>query len=73
MDVWTVEVDRALAEQIRRWRGLDEATWRRIASLVTAVPARLGLPHSTNQIAGQRLCEDAARMLGEDPNREPWN
>ncbi|WIX77226.1 hypothetical protein QRX50_38405 [Amycolatopsis carbonis] len=63
-------MDRALAEQIRRWRGLDEETWRQIAILVTA---RLGLPHSTDQTAGRRLCEDAARMLGEDPDREPWN
>ncbi|MEW2500946.1 hypothetical protein AB0878_10735 [Amycolatopsis sp. NPDC047767] len=59
-----------LAEQIRRWRGLDEVTWRGIAGLVTA---RLGLPHSADQIAGRRLCEDAARVLGEDPDREPGN
>ncbi|MEV4602116.1 hypothetical protein AB0K15_32570 [Amycolatopsis sp. NPDC049253] len=69
-DVWTLEVDRNLAQLIRTWRGEGEKTWRSIAALVTE---HLGLPHSTNQAAGQQLCEKAARLLGEDPNRDPWN
>ena len=69
-DVQTVEVDRELAQLIRAWRVDEEQTWREIADRVTS---HLDLPRSTNQIAGRNLCLKAARLLGEDPDAEPWN
>lgn len=69
-DVWTVEVDRELAQLIRAWRVDGEQTWREIAAHVAS---HLDLPPSTNQIAGRDLCFKAARLLGDDPDAEPWN
>lgn len=51
-------------DQRLSWRGVAEASW----------PAWGGVwapPH--NQIAGNVLCDEAARRLREDPSAEPWN
>ncbi|MEQ0565698.1 hypothetical protein ABJI51_42040 [Amycolatopsis sp. NEAU-NG30] len=69
-DAQTVEVDRELAQLIRAWRVDEQQTWREIAARVAG---HLDLPHSGNQLAGRDLCLKAARLLGEDPDVEPWN
>lgn len=39
-------------------------SWRAIAATLT---------ETSNQQIGRELCWEAAEILGEDPNKEPWN
>lgn len=62
------------AKQIKVWRCMVGCTWRRVAELASeqwGTAAKWSPP--SNQLAGLALCETAARRLGEDPEREPWN
>ena len=70
-DVWGVEMTRELAVKIRELRVADESlTWRGVAGNISA---EFGLSCGTNQLFGRDLCNAAARLLGEDPDKEPWN
>ncbi|MEU5265037.1 hypothetical protein [Amycolatopsis sp. NPDC021455] len=61
--------DLELARLIHRWHADEDRTWRDIAALVIS---HLGLPHDAGQLAGRDLCLRAARLLGENPDAEPW-
>ncbi|MGW7442277.1 hypothetical protein [Kitasatospora sp. NPDC054795] len=56
--------------QIRTWRVDEDFTWRSVARAATD---RWGSGYGSNQIYGRDLCVAAAKVLGEDPDREPWN
>ena len=62
-----------VAKQIRVWRVDEHYSWRAIAREVyrTAIWCRWSPP--SNQIAGMSLCKIAAKLLGEDYRKEPWN
>ncbi|WP_436788599.1 hypothetical protein [Yinghuangia sp. YIM S10712] len=59
-----------MAAQIRAWRVDEEYTWRAVAQAATDL---WGSHWGSNQIYGAELCSAAAKMLGEDPDQEPWN
>lgn len=66
-----MEMTRELAVKIRRLRVADQnLTWRGVAG---SISSELNLSHGTNQLFGRDLCNAAAKLLGEDPNEEPWN
>lgn len=48
------------------WRVVAEITHSEWGSDATWTP-------TSNQLAGMALCEFAAKMLGEDYEKEPWN
>ena len=58
------------ALKIRAFR--KNGSWRWVAARVSEE-----MPHiaccSGNQLDGIDLCTVAAEILGEDPNKEPWN
>ncbi len=62
-----------VAKPIRIWRVNEHYSWRAIAREVygTAIWCRWSPP--SNQIAGMSLCKIAAKLLGEDYTKEPWN
>jgi len=60
------------AREVRAWRVDGGYTWRAVARAASEAWDAPWEPPS-NQLAGQALCEAAARMLGEDPEAEPWN
>ncbi|MER5500254.1 hypothetical protein ACFYXP_26920 [Streptomyces sp. NPDC002466] len=59
-----------MAAQIRSWRVDQDFTWRAVAR---AASERWGSGRGGNQLYGKELCVAAAKVLGEDPCREPWN
>ncbi|MFJ6769451.1 hypothetical protein ACIQOV_00470 [Kitasatospora sp. NPDC091257] len=59
-----------MAVQIRTWRVDEDFTWRSVARAATDL---WGSEYGSNQIYGRDLCVAAAKVLGEDPDREPWN
>ncbi|WP_241844631.1 hypothetical protein [Kitasatospora sp. CB01950] len=59
-----------MASQIRTWRCDEDCTWRAVAQAATDL---WGSEWGSNQIYGRDLCVAAAELLGEDPDREPWN
>ncbi len=66
-------VTKKRAEIIRELRCTKHYSWRLVAQ--TCYQSWLGADWSppANQIMGTALCEQAARVLGEDPHQEPWN
>ena len=58
------------ARRIRAWRTDQELTWRGVAASATET---WGSVFGDNQLYGRELCVAAARVLGEDPDDEPWN
>jgi hypothetical protein len=64
------EITREKALQIRRWRVDDEMTWRSVAQAASDL---WGSRYGSNQLYGMDLCRVAAYVLGEDPDRDPWN
>lgn len=56
---------------IRTWRCELGCSWRRVAELAKLVWSKK-YPR-TDQQHGRKLCVEAAKVLGEDPDREPWN
>ncbi|MGW0216539.1 hypothetical protein ACWDXH_19325 [Micromonospora chokoriensis] len=58
-----------IARQVRQWRA-DDYTWRAIAA---AADQAWGSESRGNQLFGRDLCLESARMLGEDPEADPWN
>lgn len=59
-----------MAVQIRTWRVDEEFSWRAVARAATDL---WGSEYGSNQIYGRDLCAAAAKVLGEDPDGEPWN
>ncbi|MFF0413128.1 hypothetical protein ACFYUY_22135 [Kitasatospora sp. NPDC004745] len=59
-----------MAARIRTWRVDEEYSWRAVAEAASEL---WGSKWGSNQLFGADLCEAAARVLGEDPHREPWN
>lgn len=64
------EITPKKAAQIRRWRVDEDFTWRGVAQAASDL---WGSGHGSNQFYGIELCAAAAGVLGEDPDREPWN
>lgn len=62
----------ANAETIKMWRCSSGCSWRRIAELAAVAFPGWDIP-SGNQIVGRDLCRQAAGMLNENCNDEPWN
>lgn len=66
-----IKLTKEQAEFIKNLRcGLITHSWRSIASK-WYVKYKTGL--NGNQLFGKELCENAAKLLGEDPSDEPWN
>ncbi|WNO70892.1 MULTISPECIES: hypothetical protein [unclassified Streptomyces] len=63
-------ITREMAVQIREWRVDEDFTWRSVARAATDL---WGSEYGSNQIYGRDLCVAAAGVLGEDPDRDPWN
>ena len=65
-----IHLDTPRAKVVRHLRVTQGFSWR-------AVARRCALlwegPWGSNQIAGMTLCQKAARLLGEDFLKEPWN
>ncbi|MGV9339724.1 hypothetical protein [Streptomyces sp. NPDC003688] len=59
-----------MAAQIRTWRCDEDHSWRAVAQAASDLWCS---DMGSNQIFGRNLCVAAARLLGEDPCREPWN
>ncbi|MGW5355317.1 hypothetical protein ACWERV_32965 [Streptomyces sp. NPDC004031] len=59
-----------MAARIRAWRCGEDYSWRAVAQ---AASERWGFEGGGNQLLGRDLCVAAAKLLGEDPDREPWN
>ncbi|MFE0098959.1 hypothetical protein [Streptomyces sp. NPDC059009] len=59
-----------MAAQIRIWRVDEDLSWRSVAQAATDL---WGSEWGSNQIYGRDLCVAAAKVLGEDPDQEPWN
>ncbi|MGW7579545.1 hypothetical protein ACWGKU_00750 [Kitasatospora sp. NPDC054768] len=68
VDPATVTTEMAL--RIRTWRVDEDLGWRSVARAATDL---WGSEYGSNQIYGRDLCVAAAKVLGEDPDREPWN
>jgi hypothetical protein len=62
-----------VAKQIRIWRVDGHYSWRAIAREVYATAIWCEWSPPSNQIAGMSLCKIAAKLLGEDYRKEPWN
>ncbi len=65
-------MDIKLAEDIKHWRCVKGATWRKVAHYAAEVYPDRGFLDG-NQIEGQELCFEAAKFLGEDSRDMPWN
>lgn len=59
-----------MAVQVRGWRVDEDYSWRAPARAASDL---WGSEYGSNQLYGEDLCAAAAKMLGEDPGREPWN
>ena len=55
---------------IRNWRKVN--SWRKIADLA-AIQWPTKCIDAGNQAEGIGLCDEAARILGENPSKLPWN
>jgi len=66
-----------IADIVRAWRVDEHYTWRRVAhaaadNMSFRLIFRKWYPPS-NQLVGMALCDRAARVLGEDFQKDPWN
>ncbi len=57
---------------VRTWRVDLDCSWGRVGELYLSV---WGSGDGCNSFSeyGARLCEEAAKLLGEKPGEEPWN
>jgi hypothetical protein len=69
MIVWEFQLTPDHAKQVRQWC-VDGATWRSVAHYAFE---KWGAGDAGHQLFGRDLCNESARMLGEDPHAEPWN
>jgi len=65
-----IEVSPEEAGLIRRLRVEKAYSWRAVARFYSRV---WRTPWGGNQIAGMVICEKAAKLLGEDFMKPPWN
>ncbi|GIH21592.1 hypothetical protein Raf01_97640 [Rugosimonospora africana] len=70
LDAWGLVLTLDVARQVRRWRVEEECSWRVVAARADAT---WGTDTHGNQLFGEDLCRESARMLGENPNDEAWN
>jgi hypothetical protein len=65
-----------LAQRVRELRG-SENTWRQVSGKIFDFPEAEALRDwadmKGHQPLGMYLCSAAAKLLGEDPEKEPWN
>lgn len=69
LKAWGLTLTTDIARQVRQWRA-EGYTWRAIAA---AADQTWGTESRGNQIFGRDLCLECARMLGENPNADPWD
>lgn len=62
-----------VARRIRKLRVEDRYSWRSIARMAHGTAIWCAWQPSSNQLAGMALCEVAAKRLGEDWEKDPWN
>lgn len=65
-----ISVTRVEASQVRQLRVELDYSWRAIARFYSVIWGGLW---GSNQLAGMAICEKAAKLLGEDFLKEPWN
>jgi hypothetical protein len=66
-------MDKALATRVKELRcGKVTHSWRRIAEIIASEYPGEGIT-SGDQMDGKWLCDDAAKLLGEDPGNGEWN
>lgn len=65
-----LEVNELGARLIRHLRVEEDYSWRAVARYISRT---LKAPWGSNQLAGMVLCEKAAKALGEDFLKPPWN
>lgn len=65
-----IPVDKARAKIVRHLRVTQNFSWRAVARRCALL---WEAPWGANQIAGMVLCRKAAKLLGEDFMKEPWN
>jgi hypothetical protein len=70
LEAWGLTLTLEMARQVRRWRVEDECSWRVIA---TRADDKWGTETRGNQLFGEDLCMESARMLGESLNDDAWN
>lgn len=63
-------LDRPSATLVKHLRVKQDFSWRAVASQCALL---WGAPWGANQIAGMVICQKAAKLLGEDFLKEPWN
>lgn len=69
-DQWLLpDMTKEQALQIRALR--EQGSWRWVATQIHNTLYQ-GIPPG-HLIAGEHLCYQAANLLGEDPNQDPWN
>ena len=61
------------AEVVRAWRVGKRKTWRSVARAAYRHWWWSFWAPPSNQIAGMSLCDQAAKLLGEDYLKAPWN
>jgi hypothetical protein len=69
LEVWGLVLTADIARQVRQWRA-DDYSYRAIAA---CADEKWGTDSQGNQLFGEGLCLESARMLGENPNVDPWN
>ena len=65
-----IEVNKEGANLIRQLRVDKEYSWRAVARFCSRM---MNGPWGGNQLAGMAVCEKAAKLLGEDFLKPPWN
>mgnify|MGYP001579972772 CR=1 FL=1 len=65
-----IHLEVASARLIKQLRVEEDFSWRAVARWCAM---RWKAPWGGNQIAGMVICEKAAKLLGEDFLKEPWN
>ncbi|MFC3502829.1 hypothetical protein ACFOOK_17865 [Micromonospora krabiensis] len=68
-DEWGLTLTTEIAQRVRQWRA-DGYSWRAVA---VGADETWGTDSRGNQLFGADLCDQSARLLGEDPDAEPWN
>ncbi len=65
-----IRLDTPRAKLVRHLRVTQSFSWRAVARRCALL---WKAPWGANQIAGMALCQKAAKLLGEDFLKEPWN
>ncbi len=65
-----IPLDKPRAKLVRHLRVTQSFSWRAVARRCAML---WEAPWGANQLAGMVICEKAAKLLGEDFLKEPWN